>query len=170
MASMGGMELRPIQDLREASKCIKSTAALSGRSRLERADGLPERSWEMLEGKRHGKELFYDTKGQVQTEISWLAGKVHGEQKSWYPSGQLESLRLMENNRRAGPCTAWYENGQLMLVEEYEEDRLIEGQYFRLGEKEPISRVKSGSGIATLFDGKGARLKRVSYDKGEPKT
>jgi len=137
--------------------------------KLERENGLPERSWEMLGGKRHGKELFYDTNGQPQTEMSWLEGKIHGEQKTWYPSGQLESLRLMENNQRSGPCTAWYEDGQIMLIEEYEEDRLIDGQYFCLGEKEPASRVKSGCGIATLFDGKGARLKKITYEKGEPK-
>lgn len=137
--------------------------------RLEQGRGLPERSWEMLDGKRHGKELFYDENGELHTQISWLQGRVHGEQKSWYPNGQLESLRLMENNRRSGPCTAWYEDGSVMLVEEYEDDRLIDGQYFCMGEKEPVSRVRSGRGTATLFDGAGARLKRVTYEKGEPK-
>lgn len=135
---------------------------------LEKADGYPEHSWEMKGDKRHGKELFYDENGRIQTQISWHDGKVHGEQKSWYPNGQLESLRSMESNLRFGLCTAWYEDGQVMLIEEYEDDRLVDGQYFHKGDKEPISRVKGGSGIATLFDGKGVRLKKVTYEKGEP--
>ena len=54
-----------------------------------------------------------------------------------------------------------------MLVEEYEEDRLIKGQYYKKNGRDPVSMVFNGNGTAMLYDERGVFLKKVTYVKGE---
>ena len=55
-----------------------------------------------------------------------------------------------------------------MLMEEYDQDKLILGSYYKKGDKLPVSKVENGKGTATLFSSEGAFLKKVSYEKGQP--
>ena len=69
----------------------------------------------------------------------------------------------MSQNRKNGVSTAWYEDGSLMLVEKYENDFLIEGKYYKKGEREPVTEVFEGNGKVTLFDEKGNFIKSIKY-------
>ncbi len=55
-----------------------------------------------------------------------------------------------------------------MLLEEYEEDRLVRGQYYKLNKPEPVSTVSNGNGLATLYDETGVLHKKIHYLKGKP--
>lgn len=55
-----------------------------------------------------------------------------------------------------------------MLIEEYEEDVLVEGKYFKKQAKQPISSVFQGNGMATLYDEQGIFLRKIIYQKGKP--
>jgi antitoxin component YwqK of YwqJK toxin-antitoxin module len=55
-----------------------------------------------------------------------------------------------------------------MLIEEYEHDVLLQGQYFKKNIKEPISTITQGNGVATLYDEQGIFLRKVIYHKGKP--
>ena len=55
-----------------------------------------------------------------------------------------------------------------MLMEEYQRGRLWKGSYFKKGDKQPISRIEEGRGIATLHHGEGHFLRKTSYEKGMP--
>lgn len=74
----------------------------------------------------------------------------------------------MSSNQKQGFLTAWYSNGSLMLVEEYDSDKLIKGDYYRLGEKAAISQIDKGKGIATLFNSEGNFSRKVHYQDGKP--
>jgi antitoxin component YwqK of YwqJK toxin-antitoxin module len=89
--------------------------------------------------------------------------------KTWYSNGVMESQREINVNKKQGLSFAWYKNGDLMLMEEYENDMLIKGSYFKKGDKAPISRIESGKGLATLYTSDGIFLRKVSYEKGKPK-
>lgn len=126
------------------------------------------------DGKRHGEEIVYYPTRPGSTEplrpklsIMWYEDKIHGIVKSWYPDGMQESQREMSNNKRNGLSTAWYRNGSVMLVEEYEHDKLIKGEYFKKGERRPESKVTDGNGIATLYDADGNLLQKVHYYHGK---
>lgn len=69
---------------------------------------------------------------------------------------------------KEGTAFAWYQDGSRMLIEEYENDLLILGRYYKKGDNEPVSRVKEGDGIATLYDPKGNFVKKIPYRKGIP--
>ena len=74
----------------------------------------------------------------------------------------------MNNNKKHGLSFAWYKEGDLMLMEEYENDLLVKGSYYKNWEKTAISKVENGKGIATLFDKDGRLIRKIDYEKGIP--
>ena len=123
---------------------------------------------------KHGEEIiFYDApKLQKQlipkVSIMWYEGKIQGPTKTWYPNGTQESQREMSNNKKNGHNTAWYKDGSLMIMEEYEQDKLMRGEYYSRGEKFPVSMVIDGKGVVTKFDADGTFLQRITYKSGKP--
>ncbi len=122
---------------------------------------------------KHGEEVEYyeipNLRHQPKLSVSWYNGKVQGVAKTWYDNGVQESKREMSNNKKNGISSAWYKNGQIMLLEEYDHDKLIRGEYFRRGENYPISRVKDSKGLVTLFDEEGNFIRKINYLDGVPK-
>lgn len=125
--------------------------------------------YHMKEGMKNGEEIqLYPGTLEPKLLINWHQGKVQGLVKTWYKNGQLENQREMSDNQKTGLLTAWYQDGTLMMIEEYDHDKLIRGEYYRSGEKRPVTEVSKGSGVATLFDAEGLFLKRVVYLNGLP--
>jgi antitoxin component YwqK of YwqJK toxin-antitoxin module len=100
--------------------------------------------------------------------ITWYKGKIQGYVKTWYDNGNIESQREMVNNRRNGMATAWYRDGSLMLIEEYDQDRLVKGEYYKKGDRIPVSEIMQSNGIATIFDAEGRFIRKISYYNGKP--
>ncbi len=129
-------------------------------------------------GKKAGTETIYylsseraqDNKTQLQPKLSmnWEDNAVHGSVKTWYNNGQMQSQRDFCRNKKMGPSLSWYRDGSLMLVEEYEEDKLVKGLYYKKNGLDAISSVINGSGIASLYDENGVFLRKLSYIKGDP--
>lgn len=133
--------------------------------------GRLKRLYHVKQEIKHGEEIEFDernTPPRPRLSFHWYEGKVQGVMKSWYPSGQLESQREMANNLKHGLLSAWYRDGTLMLLEEYEKGILVRGEYFKKGEKIPVSQVIDGKGTATLFDADGHLQQKVSYLNGKP--
>lgn len=124
------------------------------------------------DGKKHGEEIVYYTAPvgvsilQPKLSIVWNADRVHGIVRTWYSNGTMESQREMANNKRNGLATAWYRNGNVMLMEEYDHDRLVKGEYFKRGERRAESKVADGTGTATLYDSDGNLAQKVHYYHG----
>jgi antitoxin component YwqK of YwqJK toxin-antitoxin module len=136
-------------------------------------EGALLQTYRMKQGLKHGEEVYYfpcisGEKVKPKLSINWNKGKVQGVVKTWYPSGGMQSQREMSENKKTGLFTHWYLDGQLMMIEEYEQDKLFKGDYFRKGNKKPVSQVSKGDGIATLFDEEGNFLKKVAYKQGHP--
>lgn len=123
---------------------------------------------------KNGEEIeYYDPievqgKPQPKLSINWADGRIQGLVKTWFPNGVQESQREMSSNAKNGILTAWYKDGSLMLIEKYDQDKLIDGQYFVRGEKIPISEVHGGRGTATLYDPDGGFLRKVQYTNSKP--
>ena len=125
-------------------------------------------------GVKHGEDIFYYDAARLQQKlnpkisINWFDGKIQGVIKTWYDNGTLESQREMSNNKRNGHSSAWYRDGALMLIEEYEQDTLIKGEYYSKVDKFPVTTVVEGNGTATLFDSEGALVNKIEYKDGKP--
>ena len=122
---------------------------------------------------KDGEELeFYPgsslERKKLRISFFWQEGKIQGVVKTWYPNGELESQKEMSNNKKHGTSTVWYQDGNLMMIEEYDQGKLIRGDYFSTQERSPISRVWKGKGTATLFDSKGRLLQKIPYINGRP--
>ncbi len=120
------------------------------------------------EGKKNGDEYEYFPSSKPKLCVHWNDDILHGIAKTWYESGVLESQREINNNKKHGLAFAWFKEGDLMLMEEYEDDLLIKGSYYKKWEKTAISKVENGKGTATLYDSDGRFLKKIIYEKGVP--
>jgi antitoxin component YwqK of YwqJK toxin-antitoxin module len=144
-----------------------------GNVRRYRIDGTMHSCYATKDGKKEGVEWeYYPTKVDMQPIpklfLHWHDDKLQGIVKTWYSDGVQESQWEMQENKRQGYAFAWYKNGELMFSEEYANDLLVEGMYYKRGESTPISRIEKGSGRATLFNAEGALLHQVEYEKGKP--
>lgn len=120
-------------------------------------------------GEKDGEEIvYYPNTDFVQLQLGWLVGEVHGVVKTWYPNGMLESEREFSHNKKEGMHFAWYIDGNIMLIEEYENDALYKGTYYKLGKKDPVSTIQRGNGIATLYDKQGHFVRKIGYEQGRP--
>ena len=129
--------------------------------------------YHIKQGKKNGTEIQFYAKNRdgnilPKLMVTWNEDKIHGVTKTWYENGAVQSQREMSGNKKHGMGFAWYKDGSLMLTEEYENDKLIKGSYFKKGEKEPVSKIDAGKGVASLFDAEGMFLKKISYDRGRP--
>jgi antitoxin component YwqK of YwqJK toxin-antitoxin module len=126
----------------------------------------------MKGNKKNGEELEYYpslvSEERKKLSMQWKDDRIEGVVKTWYESGALESEREFHDNKKHGRCFAWFPDGELMLMEEYENDCLIKGLYFKKSEKEPISKVLNGVGVATISDSFGSVVKKIVYEKGIP--
>lgn len=127
------------------------------------------RAYYVKNGEKNGEEIDYFA-GSTQPKLllTWNEGILQGPMKTWYENGNLESQREVSENKKNGLLTAWYRNGALMLVEEYENDKLQKGEYYRQGERVAISKVDKGKGMATLFTAEGNFSRKVYYQDGRP--
>lgn len=144
-----------------------------GEVRLYNDEGKLESSYVVHDGKKWGEEwTYYPTSEGEELRpklmIEWQEDRIQGMAKSWYPNGMLESQREMTGNKKQGLTFAYYETGELMLMEEYENDRLSKGSYYKKGEDAPVSSVENGKGTAVLYNGKGQFLKKIIYEAGKP--
>lgn len=143
-----------------------------GEVRMFGTDKKLMRLYHCRNGLLHGEETeYYEIPGKRHIPkilVTWYEGKIQGIVKTWYDNGVQECNREMSNNTKNGISTAWYSDGSLMMIEEYERDALMRGEYFRKGSQIPLSTIKEGSGTATIFDAEGNFLRKVQYDKGIP--
>lgn len=124
-------------------------------------------------GKKDGEETIYyekpSSKPLPKLSIHWHDGQIQGVMRSWYENGILQSQREMVQNKKSGHSISWYDDGSLLCTEEYEHDLLMKGKYYKKREKEPVSTIENGKGIATLYDShSGYFLRKIKYVDGKP--
>ncbi|WP_420808685.1 toxin-antitoxin system YwqK family antitoxin [Chlamydia serpentis] len=123
----------------------------------------------LVQGCKQGEEFFfYPDTGKPKLLLNWHEGILQGIVKTWYPCGTLESCKELVNNKKSGLFTVYYPEGQIMVTEEYDNDLLIKGEYFRPGDRHPYSKVERGCGTAVFFSSSGTVTKKIPYQDGKP--
>ncbi len=151
-----------------------------GKVQIFTKEGFLQREHLLKNSQKQGEEIEYYLPQEVKVmtpngkplpklQIYWDEGNVHGTVKTWYEDNKLESQKEMHHNKKNGMSCGWYQEGSLMFIEEYENDKLMMGTYYRMKDPEPVSKIINGSGTATLFDGKtGQFLKKIQYAASKP--
>lgn len=104
------------------------------------------------QGTLEGKSLHYYPDGTLQKEQNHSNHLLEGLSLEYYPNGQIRSKLFYKRGMLEGVSLGFYSTQQLAWEEEYREDLLIQGIYFK-SNKEPISEVKDGSGTKAIFNG-----------------
>jgi antitoxin component YwqK of YwqJK toxin-antitoxin module len=152
----------------EALREVKN-GKMEGEVQLFDQEGFIKTLYHEKDEKKHGEEWEYFPKTkQPKLFLSWSEDTIQGQVKTWYENGVLESQREMTANKKHGLSFAWYPTGEVMLMEEYENDHLIKGSYYKKGDKFPVSKVENGKGLATLYDAQGIFFKKITYERGKP--
>ncbi|MEF9519577.1 hypothetical protein SBV45_01605 [Chlamydia crocodili] len=126
-------------------------------------------TYALVAGVKHGEELFfYPDTGKSKLLLTWNHGILQGPVKTWYPNGSLESCKDLINNKKSGLLTLYYPEGQIMATEEYDNELLIKGEYFRPGDRHPYSKIDKGCGTAVFFTSSGTITKKIPYQDGKP--
>lgn len=145
---------------------------VDGEVQMFDSDGCLTHLYNFKDGMKSGEEWeYYPSKDGVRHPklfLEWDQDTIQGVAKTWYDTGVLESQKEMHNNKKHGLSFAWFKDGDLMLMEEYEDDVLLKGSYYKKWEKTPISKVDNGKGVATLFDKDGRLIRKIVYEKGLP--
>lgn len=168
-----------LQSIYEGNVLDRMVEFLNGRPEGAVKVFSPSGEWIALyttkNGKKQGEELRYFTTQEKEGDllipklsIPWEEDSISGIVKTWYSNGKLQSQKEFARNKKTGASLAWYRDGSLMLLEEYEEDSLLKGQYFKKNQKEPVSTVSNGNGTVTLYDEQGIFLQKIPYAKGKP--
>lgn len=140
----------------------------SGEVQLLTPSGHVRTRYQIHNEKKTGEEWEYYSTGKPKMLLTWHDDQIQGMAKTWYPSGELESQREMSGNKKHGISFAYYKNGDLMLMEQYENDKLVKGSYYAKGQKDPVSAIEQGIGIATLYTPDGHFFKKIEYQLGKP--
>ena len=155
--------------------CTKeySNGEVEGKITLYAPNRTVRSIYHLSQGKKDGEEcLYYPCNAGAEPNkkllVTWKEGVIHGTVSTWYPCGVQESTREMSDHKKEGSCFCWYEDGSLMMIEEYAQDKLVNGKYLRKGDATPISRVIDGTGTAHVYDKNGVLLRKVSYYNGSP--
>jgi antitoxin component YwqK of YwqJK toxin-antitoxin module len=141
------------------------------RGRVELFDTRGERYklYHIKDGQKDGEEIdFYPGSIQPKLSIFWSDGKIHGISRTFYPKGTVESQREMAANKKNGILSAWYSDGNLMMIEEYDRDKLVKGEYYKRGDYFPVSTVLDGRGTGSFYDSEGIFMRKVTYRNGRP--
>lgn len=127
-------------------------------------------SYQIKNGKKNGEEWEYykESPDAPKMYIHWVDDQIQGMVKTWYQNGKLESQKEMSNNKKQGLSFAYYPTGDLMLMEEYDNDKLVKGSYYKKGETTPTSSVEKGEGIVSLFTQEGYFSQKIPYENGKP--
>ena len=75
-------------------------------------DGRKESEANLVCGRKHGAERFWDGDGCLWREIHYVNGVQHGLETTWYENGRRAGAVEYANGRREGLETTWYETGR----------------------------------------------------------
>jgi len=155
--------LKELQEIHEGYMCGE-VKVFNEKSQLTRV-------YHVKNSLKHGEEINYYPSGnglKPHIIFHWQEGKIQGLVRTWYQNGNMESQKEMNNNKKNGVSTAWYKDGNLMMIEEYDENTLIRGEYYKKGERVPASQVIQGKGIVTMYGAAGNFIQKIPYLNGKP--
>lgn len=68
---------------------------------------------EYVDGKKHGKEMIFHSKGIPKEERCYESGQKTGEHRFWWENGRLKFIYHYKNDELDGNVKSWNETGQI---------------------------------------------------------
>ncbi len=104
-----------------------------------------------LKGVLHGISNYYYSNGQLKKTIPYINNEISGEVLEYKENGDLYSKSYFKNNLKHGPSLTYWELNNICSIEDYENDVLQNGKYFK-NNRIIIASIKHGDGQKAIFD------------------
>jgi antitoxin component YwqK of YwqJK toxin-antitoxin module len=86
--------------------------------------GEPLSAVETVNGKPHGKAVYYYANGKISAEGRYVNGERDSTWYTYHPSGVRSSEKQWELGKHTGVDRVWYDNGTLRSEEAFENDEM----------------------------------------------
>lgn len=97
---------------------------LHGTQKTFFTNGQEKNVFQVFDGKRTGKCLHYDDKGELRQSHNLVDGVSEGEQLAYFPNGVLRERSFYLLGKEHGQQQYFHENGQLSYQREYQAGKL----------------------------------------------
>lgn len=92
-------------------------------------------SWNWKTGKQEGiTQRFYETDNKLEpileSSVNWKEGLWDGLTLLYFPNGQLQDSINFVKGKKEGVGKSWNEDGKLVLINIYEQDKILKSESF----------------------------------------
>jgi antitoxin component YwqK of YwqJK toxin-antitoxin module len=159
VASPGEVKISTFPDGSPRSKTCMVDGKKQGLQVYWNSPGVKREESSYLNGVTHGPGRRYDRSGKPQSESNNKNGQRHGPQLSFYLNGKVESEASYDEGKKHGPFRRWDDKGLLYREEFYKDDELLQSREW----DRTTGRLKEEAfySFARGSKGKRAKLKRT---------
>jgi len=120
-------------------------------------DGTLRKVYNVVNGKREGKDITYHKNGKKQLVCTWKNDELHGSSSEWDEKGVRVSIEQFIDGKRDGHCIYYHDNGKIESTGRFKNDVPVFRHrfYYKTGVKK----------TQVTYDGKGEETGRTEYNE-----
>ncbi|NGX48424.1 MAG: hypothetical protein K940chlam5_00009 [Candidatus Anoxychlamydiales bacterium] len=110
--------------------------------------------------------IYYFSNGQIKKIIPYVDNEITGEVQEHTKSGEILLKTTYKNGIKHGSNIGFFSKENIAFIEEYENNLLLNGQYFKKS-RVKIASIKNGDGEKAIFKNQCIK-KLIEYKNGKP--
>jgi len=110
--------------------------------------------------------IYYFSNGNIKRIIPYVDDEITGEVKEYIKSGEILLKTTYKNGIKHGSNIGFFSKENIAFIEEYENNLLFNGQYFKKS-RVKIASIKNGDGEKAVFKNQCIK-KLIEYKNGKP--
>ncbi|NGX52026.1 MAG: hypothetical protein KR126chlam5_00319 [Candidatus Anoxychlamydiales bacterium] len=110
--------------------------------------------------------FYYYSNGQTKKIVPYVDDEITGEVKEYTKSGEILLKTTYKNGIKHGSNIGFFSKENIAFIEEYENNLLLNGQYFKKS-RVKIASIKNGDGEKAIFKNQCIK-KLIEYKNGKP--
>ncbi|KKM64188.1 hypothetical protein LCGC14_1503940, partial [marine sediment metagenome] len=110
--------------------------------------------------------LYYFSNGQIKKIVPYVDDEITGELRQYTKDGEILLKTTYKNGIKHGSNIGFFSKENIAFIEEYENNLLLNGQYFKKS-RIKMATIKNGDGEKAIF--KNQKIKKlIEYKNGKP--
>ena len=110
--------------------------------------------------------VYNFSNGKIKKVVPYVDDEITGEVQEYTKSGEILLKTTYKNGIKHGSNIGFFSKENIAFIEEYENNLLLNGQYFKKS-RVKIASIKNGDGEKTIFKNQCIK-KLIEYKNGKP--